>query len=84
MVEHSAVNRGVVGSSPTRGAECFIMLKNIAFSGIFSSVGESSRLITDRSGVRVPEDPFRQMMYIIDEDRRKACFSPKRSDDGTA
>ena len=22
MVEHTAVNRGVVGSSPTRGAEC--------------------------------------------------------------
>ena len=56
MVEHAAVNRGVVGSSPTRGVYFFIWT--------LSSVGQSNRLITDRSWVRVPEGPLKSMVYI--------------------
>ena len=43
MVEHSAVNRGVVGSSPTGAA---IYLTN--------SIGQSSGLLNRRFGVQVP------------------------------
>ena len=56
MVEHAAVNRGVVGSSPTRGVYFFIWT--------LSSVGQSNRLITDRSWVRVPEGPLKSMVYL--------------------
>ena len=108
MVEHTAVNRGVVGSSPTRGASvvhfnlirphgqavktspfhggntssnlvgvtqcklssniicifsielCFLKVigSNPITIWTFSSVGQSNRLITGRSWVRVPEGPL--------------------------
>ena len=94
MVEHSAVNRRVVGSSPTRGAcakartipygmrgPLVKRLRHRPFTAVtwvqipqgslkeiyldtrtLSSVGQSSRLITDRSWVRVPEGPFKLEM----------------------
>ena len=103
MVEHPAVNRRVVGSSPTRGAEHsrsgvlfhFIRrhgqavktspfhggnsgsipdgvterierrLCRLSFFWIFSSVGWSTRLITVRSRVRVPEDPSKKQVRFI-------------------
>ena len=43
---------GNTGSSPVEVAN-FLP----STSGAFSSVGQSSRLITDRSGVQVPEGP---------------------------
>ena len=143
MVEHSAVNRRVVGSSPTRGVQmnkkpadysavkatrkgrcsCYSgpMVKRLrhrpftavtavriclgslpcavremlasavrarhktsvretfrrAASWIFSSVGQSSRLITDRSWVRVPEDPF--LIRPSGEVGYRAALSRRRS-----
>ena len=58
-VEHAAVNRRVVRSSRTGGAK----KRRRAFCRrrfllrVFSSVGQSPRLITGWSRVRVPEDP---------------------------
>ena len=103
MAEHSAVNRRVVGSSPTRGAflgfhsgpmvkrlrhrpftavtAVRICLGSLAgnriASWIFSSVGQSSRLITDRSWVRVPEDPF--ISWPSGEVGYRAALSRRRS-----
>ncbi len=66
LVEHAAVNRRVVGSSPTGGArsdglpsQCVAAsrFRKLLVIGAFSSVGQSSRLITGRSRVRVPEGP---------------------------
>ena len=68
-VEHAAVNRRVVGSSPTWGAKgaacrhglaaasCFLEKTNRKPEWAFSSVGQSSRLITGRSTVRAREGP---------------------------
>ena len=75
MVEHAAVNRGVVGSSPTGGARTapphgggavsFLIRE---FKRAFSSVGQSSRLITDRSWVRVPEGPpYRGIAQLVEQ-----------------
>ena len=57
-VEHAAVNRRVVRSSRTGGAKTPPCILSAAFFlRVFSSVGQSSRLITGWSRVRVPEDP---------------------------
>ena len=59
-VEHAAVNRRVVGSSPTWGARTVGPPPKGGgnrHTGAFSSVGQSIRLITGRSGVRVPVGP---------------------------
>ena len=61
QVEHAAVNRRVVGSNPTGGARrkdaATVLVAALFESWAFSSVGQSSRLITGRSRVRVPEAP---------------------------
>ena len=77
MVEHAAVNRGVVGSSPTGGARTAPPRGGGAVSfriwlreskRAFSSVGQSSRLITDRSRVRVPEGPpYRGIAQLVEQ-----------------
>ena len=57
-VEHAAVNRRVVRSSRTGGAKAPPCILSAAFfQRVFSSVGQSPRLITGWSRVRVPEDP---------------------------
>ena len=48
MAEQLICNQQVVGSTPTVGSHW-----------TFSSVGESNRLITGRSWVRVPEGPLK-------------------------
>ena len=70
-VEHAAVNRRVVCSSQTGGAKisgitgcCGTAYINLR---AFSSVGQSNRLITGRSRVRIPEGPpvfDQQFTYI--------------------
>lgn len=37
------------------------LLITLTYLRIFNSVGQSSRLITEKSGVQVPEDPFVKM-----------------------
>ena len=64
-VEHAAVNRRVVCSSQTGGARRsgrHPRWRPTFFKSVwaFSSVGQSGRLITGWSGVRVPEGPPRQ------------------------
>ena len=49
LAEQLICNQQVIGSSPIVG---FSLLRT------FSTVGESNRLITDRSWVRVPEGPL--------------------------
>ena len=57
-VEHAAVNRRVVGSSPTWGAKCTAVTSVAAqLLWAISSVGQSNRHITGWSGVRVPDGP---------------------------
>ena len=54
MVEHTAVNRGVVGSSPTRGVKQLKLLKSLVNIGVCMQRTENSRvsgLIPDR-GIR--------------------------------
>ncbi len=53
LAEQLICNQQVIGSSPIIG---FVPLRDIIWT--FSSVGQSNRLITDRSWVRVPEGPF--------------------------
>ena len=65
-VEHAAVNRRVVRSSRTGGAKAPPCILSAAFfQRVFSSVGQSPRLITGWSRVRVPEDP---------PNRKDACW----------
>ena len=65
-VEHAAVNRRVVRSSRTGGAKAPPSILSAAlFTRVFSSVGQSPRLITGWSRVRVPEDP---------PNRKDACW----------
>ena len=66
-VEHMTVNHGVVGSSPTGGAKygnavTSVWRHYLSKLRAFSSVGQSSRLITGRSWVRVPEGPPTTML----------------------
>ena len=56
LAEQLICNQQVIGSSPIIG---FVPIRDIIWT--FSSVGQSNRLITDRSWVRVPEGPF----YLI-------------------
>ena len=59
-VEHAAVNRRVVRSSRTGGANLPPPLwrrRDLSFQRAISSVGQSRRLITGWSGVRVPDGP---------------------------
>ncbi len=62
LAEQLICNQQVIGSSPIIG---FVPLRDIIWT--FSSVGQSNRLITDRSWVRVPEGPFllRSVLYYI-------------------
>ena len=53
LAEQLICNQQVIGSSPIIG---FVPIRDIIWT--FSSVGQSNRLITDRSWVRVPEGPF--------------------------
>jgi polyphosphate glucokinase len=56
MVEHPAVNRGVVGSSPTRGATPLRTLAiDVGGSGLKASViDDGGRLLTERARVDTP------------------------------
>lgn len=56
MVEHPAVNRGVVGSSPTRGATPLRTLAiDVGGSGLKASViDDRGRLLTERARVATP------------------------------
>ena len=57
-VEHAAVNRRVVRSSRTGGAKAPPCILSAAFfQRVFSSVGQSPRLITGLSRVRIPDGP---------------------------
>ena len=58
LAEQLICNQQVIGSSPIIG---FVPFRDKVWT--FSSVGESNRLITGRSWVRVPEGPF---VYILD------------------
>ena len=60
LAEQLICNQQVIGSSPIIG---FVPLRDIFWT--FSSVGQSNRLITDRSWVRVPEGPFSYKMWNI-------------------
>ena len=75
-VERRTVNPQAVGSSPTRGArrsrrECGGFASIIGIWTI-SSVGQSSRLITGRSGVRVPDGPPPRQNGSEDDTSRQA------------
>ena len=60
LAEQLICNQQVNGSSP------FIGFWSVRALRTFSSVGESNRLITGRSRVRVPEGPFFNLiMYIF-------------------
>ena len=52
LAEQLICNQQVIGSSPIIGFYLYEVFRT------FSSVGESNRLITGRSWVRVPEGPF--------------------------
>ena len=66
LAEQLICNQQVIGSSPIIG---FVPIRDIIWT--FSSVGQSNRLITDRSWVRVPEGPF---SYKVFECRYDSIF----------
>ena len=58
MVEHSAVNRGVVGSSPTRGV--FSLVREILLKNLYGSMVKRlrHRPFTAVTGVQIPLESF--------------------------
>ena len=62
LAEQLICNQQVIGSSPIIG---FVPIRDIIWT--FSSVGQSNRLITDRSWVRVPEGPFISEHYVLNK-----------------
>ena len=56
LAEQLICNQQVIGSSPIIGFSELCNSDEVIWS--FSSVGQSNRLITGRSWVRVPEGPF--------------------------
>ena len=62
LAEQLICNQQVIGSSPIIGFYLYEVFRT------FSSVGESNRLITGRSWVRVPEGPpYRGIAQLVEQ-----------------
>ena len=75
LAEQLICNQQVIGSSPIIG---LVPLKWDITFWTFSSVGESNRLITGRSWVRVPEGPFKYFGPVAQLVRAPPCHGGGR------